>query len=380
MRDEDDLRAAFRTLERHAPDPDSVLRAVRTHTSGPASRSRISAARRISAAGRARRRQPAGLRLLAPLAAATAVIAVIAASVAVTAGGQGDRTAGAGQAGPAKAGPAKTGPGRPASISDRERSRLNAEVIDDFLPATGAEFTTGAQLVGTIDALESTTTASCMARSGFRIPRTTAAPAAAQFFDNTQFPDLARISRTGLAPVVAAGGPPGPPAAGRRAFSAALSRCHDAAARPFLPLQRAGGHLAARWLAIVTRIQSSAKVRATLPGLRSCAERYGWPANPYGPPASSVGSFSDFADWVFGHIDGAGTRGAGMATLTGLGRHWARIFVTCARPTITVQQRLQSARRAVFIQQHYGQAQALEAQAQKVIGKALRLDGMAAAG
>jgi hypothetical protein len=36
MREEEDLRAALRALERHAPDPDSVLLAVRSRASAAA--------------------------------------------------------------------------------------------------------------------------------------------------------------------------------------------------------------------------------------------------------------------------------------------------------------------------------------------------------
>src|SRR5262249_7211872 len=78
MREEDDLRAALRTLERHAPDPDAMLAAIR-------------------ASGRAAapppppyglwRRSPGGPGnwpgLIAPLAAAVAVVAVVAVSVLV---------------------------------------------------------------------------------------------------------------------------------------------------------------------------------------------------------------------------------------------------------------------------------------------------------
>jgi len=59
MRDEDDLRTALRTLERHAPDQDAVLRAVRERAA----------------------RRPGRRAWIAPLAAAAAVIALLAASI-----------------------------------------------------------------------------------------------------------------------------------------------------------------------------------------------------------------------------------------------------------------------------------------------------------
>src|SRR5262252_11155869 len=79
MREEEDPRAALRTLERHTPDPDSVLLAVR---------SRASAAGLASWWPGRRYRFPRQPRtrpsLIVPLAAAAATVAVIAGSVLIT--------------------------------------------------------------------------------------------------------------------------------------------------------------------------------------------------------------------------------------------------------------------------------------------------------
>jgi len=79
MREEEDLRAALRTLERHAPDPDSVLLAVR-------SRARVAGPARWLH-GRWSRipgRPGSWPGLIVPLAAAAATVAVIAGSVLVS--------------------------------------------------------------------------------------------------------------------------------------------------------------------------------------------------------------------------------------------------------------------------------------------------------
>ena len=78
MREEDDLRAALRTLERHAPDPDAMLAAVRASgdTAMPPPRPRGPWRRSTGAPGN----WPG---LIAPLAAAVAVVAVVAVSVLV---------------------------------------------------------------------------------------------------------------------------------------------------------------------------------------------------------------------------------------------------------------------------------------------------------
>jgi hypothetical protein len=74
---EDDLRAALRTLERHTPDPDAVLLAVRR--GGSAEPARWLRGSRYRIPGRSRR-WPG---LIVPLAAAAAMVAVIAGSVLI---------------------------------------------------------------------------------------------------------------------------------------------------------------------------------------------------------------------------------------------------------------------------------------------------------
>jgi hypothetical protein len=128
--------------------------------------------------------------------------------------------------------------------------------------------------------------------------------------------------------------------------------------------QRLGGNV---WGSLLGRAETSRPARATLGGLRRYAARYGWPANPYGPPATSIRSFSDFADWVFGHLDGAGSRGASQAAMRQLGRHWTAVFVRCGTATLAAQDRWPAGRRAGFLRQHAQQVRALEALAQRVI-------------
>src|SRR6266851_5588438 len=53
-------------------------------------------------------------------------------------------------------------------------SQLVAESLDFTLPATGAEYTAGAQFMGEVLSLRDQVTSACMARSGFRVPATSA--------------------------------------------------------------------------------------------------------------------------------------------------------------------------------------------------------------
>jgi hypothetical protein len=372
MRSEEDLQAALRTLERFAPDPDVVLREVRRQAAGRPRRG----ARRVMIAPLAAAAPGRRLRLAAPVIAAAAVIAVIATVAVVTAGMPGPhRTAVAGHR-------VTVGHG----VSNRQRSRLDAEVIGLYFPATGAQFSTGAQLEGILEVGSSDIVARCMTKAGYPVPLTPLASAAADaagFYDNTQFPDLGRISRTGMiAPQ--GGSSPGPllhhAGSSRSRFNTDLARCQTAPLTAVSLLDRAGGTLGHYLLPMITRVQASAQVRATLPGLRSCAERHGWPANPYGPPATAINSFTDFADWVFGYLDGAGTRGASTATMLALNRRWARVFVQCGRPTIAVQERLQLARQRVFLRDHHQQVAALEARAVQLVTALEREYGAAGTG
>ena len=79
MRTEDDLRQALATLERHAPDADAVLGAVRGAAGGGARLGRPSRIRRwrLSAAHRWWRRPRLALALAATAAAAGLVITLL---------------------------------------------------------------------------------------------------------------------------------------------------------------------------------------------------------------------------------------------------------------------------------------------------------------
>jgi hypothetical protein len=295
-------------------------------------------------------------RLAAPLAAAAAVIAVIVVTVALAGAGPGGRHPGAVRH-------SASDRGHSLGSGPSDSARLDQEVLGLYLPATGAQDTTGNQL----ETLQLTIAAACTAQSGFKIPHFqawAAAYTAVVYGGDTQFPDLARISRAGTLGGGSVAGLPLPAGADQRAVDAAFNRCHSAVSRAFRPVDNASSTVADSWGTIVTRIQASAPVRATLPGLRSCAARYGWPAQAYGGPDSTINSFGDFTTWVAGYLDGAVSRGLSS---TRLERHWAHVFVTCGRPTIAVQERLQSARRASFLQQHRRQVQSLEAVASRVV-------------
>jgi hypothetical protein len=308
-------------------------------------------------------------RWIAPVAAAAAVGLIAAVVASVSTGHPARPSAGAS---PSSGRPHRT---HPAGLAERAAGRLDGQVLGLFVPATGPQYTAGIKLQGTIQALTITGTDHCLARHGVTIPVPPAASMAARYadnyVDNSQFPDLGRISRTHVFV-------PGTylvqlrPATGQRsAFHRWFGSCQRAATARFAPLLAAGQRLDDRtWNTLMTRATTARPVRATLGALRACATRYGWPSNPYGPPASAIRSFSDFADWVFGHLDGAGSRGASAATMRRLSQHWSVIFVRCGRPTLAAQDRWLAVQQAEFVRQHERQVRAVETLARRVLREA----------
>jgi hypothetical protein len=170
-----------------------------------------------------------------------------------------------------------------------------AGVLYYYVPATGAQYTIGAQFSGIYSAFQDDIVSACMARSGFHLPRTPAAVYIAQDFDNSQWPDLAAISRTGsLNPGLQHGLPeitvPGNKAV---AYQADYSRCEKIQQQTFAPLVQAGTNLLGPWLDIVSKIQASEQLRTAQSGFSTCVERAH-------TPAKSVGSFDYFLAWVTG--------------------------------------------------------------------------------
>jgi hypothetical protein len=263
-----------------------------------------------------------------------------------------------------------------SGVTGGSSAKLGTEALDNLIPATGAQFTAGARFSGTMRALENTINAQCMAYFGFHIPTTSASAFAAQFVDPSQFPDLAVMSRTGrLGPAVSLPAGPQLPPAERQAYQADMPRCTAAARQPFIPLLASTSNLVMQWFDVVTKIESSAQVQAGLGGFRSCVEGEGVPASAVDSP-SSAESFGGFLAWE----TGLETRAKTQAAVSAVDRHWAPIFVRCARATVAIQERMQSAQRAAFLQDHPEQVHGLEATAGQVVAQLERQYGTAGTG
>ncbi len=352
---EDRIRGAAEAVARTVPDGG----APPLHLPAPQGRAADSPSRRL--------RGNRAHRWLAPLAAATAVVAVAAVSASALSGGSaGTRSHQDGRSVKSNAAVRRNAAQR------ADLARIDRGAIDQFLTATGAQYTTGAFFFGQIRALESDSTARCMAGYGLHVGRVTPAQAARGDYDLTQFPDLGQIARAGTLP---SGVPTVAQRAGSSSFGVKLGQCSKAAQAPFGPLISAGSKLAAPFLKIEVFAPTPAPVRATLPQLRSCAARYGWPGQPYGAPDSTINSFADFVGWIAGHIDSAGSRGASAARIRALDRQWGHAFVTCARPTITVQYRIWTAEQRTFLRTNHAQVQAFLALVNKIMTTAERDEG-----
>jgi hypothetical protein len=246
-------------------------------------------------------------------------------------------------------------------------SGFAAEVLYYYVPATGPQYAVGAQFSGIYSALQNDIVSACMARSGFDLPRTPAAVYTAQDFDNSQWPDLAAISRSEMLDPGLRYGQPNItiPRAEQQAYQADSARCENAQQAIFVPMIRAGGSLLTAWLATVSRVQASAQLLAALAGFTSCVERAG-------TPASSAGSFDYFLAWVTGLEAVAPTQAAALAA----DQHWARVFVPCAARAVAIQDRLELTQQAVFLEDHQQQIQALESIASQLITRLERRYGV----
>lgn len=287
-------------------------------------------------------------RWLAPVAAGASVALVIA--VMITLG----RTPGDGHRGP---GPA----GRQTHPVSRPRSALLAEALDSYFPATGAQYTDGLAYNWNRLKITARTFGTCMADAGFPQPPFSEPEASylRSFPDNSQFPDLASMARTGSMgqQYYIATSPVAPKTAAGRA---ALRRCSAASARPFpfAQIDRIASPLQNQWLDIITSIQSSAPVHAKQPAFAACLEAHGIPA---AYAQQQVNGSNPLFNGFFAWADHLLQTAASTRQQTAEDHRWTPVFVQCARPTVSLVERLQLARRASFFRQHARQIREIAA-------------------
>jgi hypothetical protein len=317
-----------------------------------------------------------------PLAAAAAVVMAAGVTAALTVNRIDQRTGVAADvtspvASAAAASPAVTvavaASGAPAA--DRAPAPypadLAAGLIGMFVPASGAQYGAGANLQGEYRGLESQVTSACMAKAGFQVAPVPPASIARQDRDLTRYPDLGAIAKAGTMPGDGLPGVTNP--SGSPAFTAAFKRCGAASDELFSGMVTAGAKLGGPFAATVTGIGGSAPVLATVPALRACAAKYGWPGDGSGSGSGSgqpIDSFADFVTWVSGQRDDARGLQASAAARRKVDAKWASAFVQCARPTVTVMEKLQLVAQQAYLAAHKEQLTALVAVAHAEFAKA----------
>lgn len=220
---------------------------------------------------------------------------------------------------------------------------MTAAVKDYLFPGDGSQYATGAAAASIMISDQSQLVSRCMSRYGFAVAAMTPAQAAAEDFDNTQFPDLSRIARTHqLNPALTTPLPTDSPVpdSEQAAFRADDATCADQPS-PLAALAKAASALVAQWQADVARIQASAQVVAKMQGFTACVELAG-------TPAGEAGSFDAYLAWVTGQESRQGTPAAARSA----DARFAAVFVRCARPVVSVEATLQLTRRASFLHDH----------------------------
>jgi hypothetical protein len=253
-------------------------------------------------------------------------------------------------------------PARPGGAA-RPGPGLAAGARYAFVPATGAQYAAGARFQGTLSALVTGIVAACLAQYGFHVPKVSAAADIAQDFDNSQWPDLAAISRSGqLNPALRYVIPPSAiPRYREQAYAADAERCRRPQQEAIAPLAHAGSRLAGRWDHITSRIQASGRLRQVLTGFGTCVWRTG-------APASAAGSLGAFLAWVAGRETGARS----WPELVAEDHRWAMVFVRCAGPAVALQDRIELARQALYLRQHRALVAELERLARQTLARAER--------
>ena len=246
--------------------------------------------------------------------------------------------------------PHTPGPGTSAS--------LVTQMLDEIFPATGAENVDGAYFGIAEDDLQGIAQARCMARRGWTVRVPTVSPAKVDhvveqiFEDYEAFPNLAWIARHRLFHLPgnwSVGWMPSPNVS--HAEEVDSGRCELAAQRPMRAYIAASRELNTQWfIGVILRLQSSPRVQAASHKFTACLESKGIPAD-------GARSLDDFlGKWLprIEHL--ARSRAQFVAT----DHHLVSVFIPCATPLVTLQERLQKQARQRFFQTHYEAIKALE--------------------
>jgi hypothetical protein len=236
--------------------------------------------------------------------------------------------------------------------ASRPQSALPTEALDSYFPASGAQYTQGLAFNWTQLKISTRIFNSCMADAGFPQPPFSEPESSylRSFPDNSEFPDLAYMARTGSMgqQYYIATNPVAPKTAAGRA---AVRRCKAASANPFpfAQIDRIASPLQNQWLGIISSIENSARVHATQPAFAACLEAHGIPA---AYAQGQVSASNPLFDGYFAWADHLLQTATSTSQQTAEEHRWTPVFVQCARPVVNLVERLQLARRARFFREH----------------------------
>jgi hypothetical protein len=246
-----------------------------------------------------------------------------------------------------------------APSSPGTSSTLVTEMLDSLVTATGPEMTEGQVFDLDENQLEGVVEAKCMAGHGWpvTVPKFSGGQlqlAATTFFvSNALLPNLAWIAKHGLFE-------PAHPAAGygwepsgreSRAELADFGKCQTMAEQPMAAFDRAERPLSLDWwggYGILMRVQGEPVMVAAGHRFSSCVERAGVP-----PKAARIGRFLD------GWVATAELHSKTHARLLANERHWVKVFIPCATPLVSLEDRLLTRTQHAFEQSHYEELQVL---------------------
>jgi hypothetical protein len=273
-----------------------------------------------------------------------------------------------------------------ATTGQADPRPLNGPVIDLFLPATGPQLTEGLGFFTEVNVLENAIAFRCMADHRFGPDAMPLVRYTEKYMDPLQgspevpgwqgentsgVPNLYNLSALehgGLLGEVLTGSPNAPSLAApeANAIYEYYYGCQSAAARTFAPIENDGTALSRIWLHTVAAIQASPRVRSAYSGFGTCARKSGAPASARTSPDS-------FRNWLTGQItppmpDPYG-HAAMIASELRLDRRWTAVFISCIKPLLPVQDKLQFAAQKSFIKVHYQQVLALVRTAGRLVSR-----------
>jgi len=319
------------------------------------------------------RREPSGMhRLILPVSAAAAVAIIAALALVVVPG----LVSGSGRSGPGH---------RHHVASARQASSLIASAaIDSFIPAGGAQVTKGNKFVASQNRLRNLIARRCMRQHHLSRAAQPYVRWVERYVDPPQdyamapgwegenvslvpnLYNLHRLASGGLLAEVQTGSPNPPsglPGGEGNRIGSMYQGCRVRAWKPFKTLYHDGTVLADLFAPQVAAIQASPRVKAASAQFGSCVRGQHAPARA----ALSPDAFRTWlSDRVHPRIADFYGKTALIEHEAAADRHWTRVFVTCAGPLLSVEQRLQLQRQLAFVRAHYRQLLALRRMADSI--------------